>query len=404
MVNAPKTNIRKGLDLQGGTRVLLQPAEELFNEDLDTLISMMAQRLNVYGLSDLIIRDASDLSGNQYILVEIAGATEEEIRTLVSSQGKFEAVIANQTVFIGGKDIKFVCRSADCAGIDPQYGCQVSGAENTCRFRFSITITPEAAQRQADITSLVPLAVDDTRYLSAPLELYLDDVKVDELSIGSDLQGSPTTEIMISGSGNGLSRQEAVLNAMENMKNLQTVLYTGALPVKLNVVKIDSISPLLGESFLMNAMLAGAVALFAVMISVFLFYRRLVIALPMVVISAAEIIIMFGFAALIGWNIDLAAVAGIIVAFGTGVNDQIIIADESVRGQRTSMGWKERFKNAFSIIFGAYATIFVAMLPLLFAGAGLLKGFAITTLIGATVGVLVTRPAYAKIVEVLSKE
>ena len=48
----------------------------------------------------------------------------------------------------------------------------------------------------------------------------------------------------------------------------------------------------------------------------------------------------------------------------------------------------------------AYATIFVAMLPLVFAGAGLLKGFAITTLIGVTIGVFITRPAYSKFVEI----
>jgi len=44
------------------------------------------------------------------------------------------------------------------------------------------------------------------------------------------------------------------------------------------------------------------------------------------------------------------------------------------------------------------------MLPLLFAGAGLLKGFAIITIIGFSVGVFVTRPAFASIIEILLKE
>ncbi len=46
----------------------------------------------------------------------------------------------------------------------------------------------------------------------------------------------------------------------------------------------------------------------------------------------------------------------------------------------------------------------VAMAPLLFAGAGLVKGFALTTMLGVTVGVLVTRPAFAVIIEVLVKD
>ena len=398
-----KTNIRKGLDLQGGTRVLLQPEKKLAEDDLISLIDTMSQRLNVYGLSDLVIRDASDLSGNQYILVEIAGATEQEIKTLIASQGKFEAKVANQTVFVGGKDIMFVCRSADCAGIDPNYGCQVSGNENMCRFRFSITITPEAAQRQADITSRIPLA-EDSRYLLEPLVLYLDDKEVDQLSIGTDLKGSPVTEIQISGNGIGANQQQAIFIALDNMKNLQTVLITGSLPVKLAVVKIDVISPFLGEAFLFNAFLAGTVALAAVALYIFWIYRRIAISIPVVIISFSEIFIMMGLASLIGWNMDLAAIAGIIIAVGTGVNHQIIITDETMRGEKLQLSWKQRIKNAFSIIMASYSTVVVALIPLFFAGAGLLKGFALTTIMAASVGVFITRPVFARMIEILLKE
>ena len=63
-----------------------------------------------------------------------------------------------------------------------------------------------------------------------------------------------------------------------------------------------------------------------------------------------------------------------------------------------------RSKAAFFIISGAYLTVSVAMLPLLFAGAGLLKGFALTTLAGITMGVFIARPAFAKVLEILMKE
>ena len=398
--NAPKTNIRKGLDLQGGTRVLLQPETILAPQDLQTLIDNMEERLNVYGLSDLIIRDASDLSGNQYILVEIAGATEEEIRDLLARQGKFEAKITNKTVFVGGQDIVFVCRSADCAGIDPNYGCSASGNENVCRFRFSISITPESAQRQADITRNLKLT-EDGKYLVDPLELYLDDTKVDELNIGAELQGSPVTEIQISGSGSGFSQQEAIYNTLNNMKRLQTVLITGSLPIKLNIVKIDAISPLLGEEFLRNAIIAAVLSLAVVSAVIFARYRRFVISIPIVIVSASEIILLLGVAAIIGWNIDLAAVAGIIITVGTGVNHQIVITDETLRGERFAANWKERIKRAFSIIMTSYFTVVVALIPLIFAGAGLLKGFAIITILGASIGVFISRPVFARVIEIL---
>jgi len=408
--NAPRTNIKKGLDLQGGTRVLLQPEKILFQQDLQTLIDTMKERLNVYGLSDLIIRDASDLSGNQYILVEIAGANEEEIRDLLARQGKFEAKIANKTVFAGGNDIVYVCRSADCAGIDPNVGCSSSGSQTSCGFRFSITLSQEAAQRHADATRDLPIIGNDlasggrsrgSGYLSEPLELFLDDVKVDELNIGASLRGSTTTQIQISGSGAGFSQQEAVLNTLDNMKRLQTVLITGSLPVKLNIVKIDAISPLLGEEFLRNAILVGFLSLFSVGIVVFIRYRKLQVAIPMVLLSISEVILLLGVAALIGWNIDLAAVAGIIIAVGIGVDHQIVIADETLRGKGAIYDWKQRIKNAFFIIMASYFTVLVALIPLIFAGAGLLKGFAIITILGASIGVFISRPVFARVLEIL---
>jgi len=401
--NAPRTNIKKGLDLQGGTRVLLQPETPLLAQDLQSLIDTMKERLNVYGLNDLVIRDASDLTGNQYILVEIAGANEEEIRNLLAKQGKFEAKIANETVFVGGKDIVFVCRSADCAGIDPNVGCFTSAGQDICGFRFSISISLEAAQKHADVTRNLDV-ISDGSYLSEPLELYLDGRKVDELNIGASLRGSATTQIQISGSGTGFSQQEAVLNALNSMKRLQTVMITGSLPVKLNIVKTDAISPLLGEEFLRNAMLVGLLALISVGIVVSVRYRKLQVAIPMVLISISEVIMLLGVAALIGWNIDLAAVAGIIIAVGIGVDHQIIIADETLRGERVIYDWRQRIKNAFSIIMASYFTVLVAMIPLIFAGAGLLKGFAIISILGASIGVFVSRPVFARVIEILIRD
>jgi preprotein translocase subunit SecD len=66
-----------------------------------------------------------------------------------------------------------------------------------------------------------------------------------------------------------------------------------------------------------------------------------------------------------------------------------------------SANWKDRIKNAFFIIMASYFTMVVAMIPLLSAGAGLLKGFAITTILGVSIGVFITRPAFAVIAETL---
>ncbi|MBI1970406.1 hypothetical protein HYS47_01530 [Candidatus Woesearchaeota archaeon] len=407
VMEAPRTNIRKGLDLEGGTRVLLQPETELSDDDMEILIANMQERLNVFGLSDVVIRKTKDLTGKQFILVEIAGANEEEVKDLVAKQGKFEAKIGNTTAFRGGSDITFVCRTADCAGLDPQYGCSRSGSDSICRFRFSISLTPDAAKRHADLTEELTVIQSPSgdSYLDTPLDLYLDNELVDSLNIGSDLQGRVVTDISITGSGSGSSDELAVTSTLDNMKRLQTILITGSLPVKLEIVKSDTISPVLGEEFVDNAIFIGLLAILSVALVVFIVYRRLVISIPIIVTMVSEMVLLLGLAALIRWNLDLAAIAGIIVSAGTGVDDQIVIADEIRRGEKDAdSNWHQRIKRAFFIILAAYFATLVAMVPLLFAGAGLLKGFAFTTIAGISFGVFITRPAYAAFVELFMKK
>jgi len=401
---APKSNLREGLDLQGGTRVLLRPAEQVSDDTMALMIDSLKERLNVYGLGDVVVTEVSDRpgfigGGNKFILVEIAGATEEEVRDLLGKQGKFEAKIGADSVFKGGNDITYVCRTAQCSGIDPNRGCGRSGEGWGCSFMFSITLSPEAAQRQSDLTKGLSVEGDT---LSEQLVLFLDDQEVDRLGIAADLQGRAVTDIAITGGGQGATEASAIENALKNMKRLQTILITGSLPVKIEIERIDNISSTLGKEFLKNAVYVGLLALAGVALVLMIVYRKVIIAFPIVLTAISEIFLTLAMAALIGWNIDLAAIAGIILAVGTGVNDQIVITDEAIRRETDVVyNWKDRIKRAFFIIFSAYLTLVVAMLPLLFAGAGLLKGFAITTILAVTVGVLITRPAYAQIVQLL---
>ncbi|MGM5481206.1 MAG: hypothetical protein ACQESE_02225 [Nanobdellota archaeon] len=406
-IEAPSNNVRKGLDLEGGTRVILEPEEAVSDEDLDFIKSNIRERLNVFGVSDVIVRSVKDISSDTYIIVEIAGVSQEDVRKLLSQQGKFEAKVGNETVFRGGDDVVYVCKSAECSGLDPNNRCQQdSDGEWFCNFRFSISLSQEAAERQADATKdldVIYPSAGQSGYLSKNLSLYLDDSLVDQLRISEDLKGEDATEISITGSGNGPNQQAAVENTLTEMKELQTVLVTGSLPVKLSITQSNSISPVLGEEFVDNALLIGGLAILGVVLVITIRYKRLVISIPTVVAMVSEVILLLGFAALIGWRLDLAAIAGIIIAVGTGVDDQIIIIDETLTKKRStrSMSWLQKLKQAFGIIMMAYFTTVVAMLPLWWSGAGLLKGFALTTIVGVTFGVFITRPAFASILEIL---
>ena len=390
-----KTKIRTGLELKGGARALVKPEKELTDQEMINLLDLTRQRLNAYGLKDVQIKEASDLSGNKYMLVEIAGATPSDLESLIAQQGKFEAKIGNETAFIGGnKDITSVCKGdARCEGIRE---CNEITEGYSCRFEFGITLSGDAAKKHASITSNLSESIENPGYLDQKLDLYLDDILVDSLLVSIDLKGKEATDIAISGPGYGVDEQEAYDNAQDNMRKLQSILITGSLPVKLEIEKIDSVSPILGKEFTRNILIAALIALLVVGLSIFIRYRKLKLTLAIICMMLSEMIILLGILALFKSNIDLAGIAGIIASIGTGIDDQIIMVDSAESHKQYSV--KERIKRAFFIIFGAYLTVLVAMLPLFTAGAGLLRGFALTTIIGMTVGVLITRPAFADII------
>ncbi len=394
----PKTNVKMGLDLAGGSRALVQAEDkELTSEEVNELAEVIENRLNVYGISDMNVLPISDLSGNHYVRIEIAGATPDDLEKLVSEQGKFEAKIGNETVFIGGADqgVTSVVRSGQQSGIE---SCQESPeGGHYCNFRFAIFLSEEAAQKHADVTNALGIDPSNPQYLSEKLDLYLDDALVDSLSISKDLQGRATTQISISGSGKGETSDEAYEDAKVEMNQLQTVLITGSLPYKLEIVKLDTISPVLGEEFTRFLLIASLAALLVVIIIIFIRYRSIKATLALMVTSFSEIIIILGVASFIGWNLDLPSIAGILATIGTGIDDLIVVIDEA--RQKTILSLKQRLKRAFSIILGAYFTTLVSLLPLMWAGAGLLKGFAITTIIGITIGVFITRPAFVDMIK-----
>ncbi|MBI4116598.1 hypothetical protein HY449_02535 [Candidatus Pacearchaeota archaeon] len=397
-----KTNLKLGLDLIGGARALVKAQDfSLSSDNAKELSDVIKNRLNVYGLEDIKVNAISDLSGNNYVSIEIAGATPEDLENLISQQGKFEAKIGNDTVFVGGKkDITSVARSGQEAFVE---SCQQSpDAVYFCNFRFTIYLSQDAAERHASITRTLDAneTTSSGNYLSKKLDLFVDDKLVDSLLISEGLKGIVTTQISISGSGSGATQTQAYDEAVKQMNKLQTILITGSLPYKLEIVKLDNLSPTLGKQFMNSILYAGLAASIAVFLIVFIRYRKIKISLALVFTSLSEVIIILGIASLINWNLDLPSIAGILTTIGTGIDQQIIILDEA---REKTLSMIQRIKRAFAIILGAYFTSFVAMLPLYWAAAGFFKGFALTTLIGITAGVLITRPAFTDMVKAIEE-
>ncbi|MEM5871819.1 MAG: hypothetical protein QW051_03025 [Candidatus Aenigmatarchaeota archaeon] len=498
-----KTNLEFGLDIKGGTRIVLKPKENATAETIEQTLAVLQTRANIYGLKEIKFFPVRAVNGDYYIQIEATGFGREIVENLLSSQGSFEAKIlkpvylrdnrgifdlgenkyeveyvdenkvkisnfivsindtfvldnitfefVNKTydgtlLFLGtaykGNDIELVYTDAQHSGIIPQ--------KNYFEFYFGILVSEEGAKRFAKITSGIPSQLDlnsgDSYLKDCRIILYLDNQVVSDLRIASSLGGKVYTSPQITGG------RETREDALQEKLRLQTILRSGALPVALETLSVDIISPTLGTNFIPSVLFVGIIAAIVVTIVVFIRYRKLSISLPISFIGLSEVIIILGVASsndwfvwlsvliinfilislawwkkyetdiiawigallipLLGvlqWTIDLPVIGGIIASLGASVDSMIIIADETLTGKKDDKKAfytiREKIKKAFFVIFGSASTTISAMVPLLIIGIGFVRGFAITTIVGVLIGILITRPAYAELIEIfLSKE
>ncbi len=192
--------------------------------------------------------------------------------------------------------------------------------------------------------------------------------------------------------------------AKSERQDMEIILDSGSLSVPVKSISKEVISPFLGSNFLFYAGIIGLIALLVVALVLFIRYKTKEIIIPILLTGLSEVFITVAIVSLIS-KLDLGAVAGLLASVGTGVDDQIIITDEVIerRKEDESLSIARRIKKAFFIIFAAAATTIATMSPLIIMGYGLgkLVGFAITTIIGVLVGVLITRPAYGEVIKII---
>lgn len=396
--DAPVSNIKLGIELEGGSRLILKVKDNISESDYDILVNALQSRLDVFGASGTKVRKLDDaFSAEKFVIVESTSSNKNDIFDLISRQGNFIAKVGEDQVFTGDNVVRVFS--------DPQNarfeGCRESNQGFICTYAFLVEIDTVGTQSFFDKTSQLNVVGS---HLSEEVSFHLDGEEITSLSIASSFkyQKIPNPQISVSGDY-APTREAGIKSAQKEMKFLQTILSTQSLPSELEVAQSYSISSSLGKTLLDNAVLVGLAALLIVSAVVALRYREFAIFVAIFVALITEVIIVFGMAAFMRISIDLAAIGGLIAAIGTGVDDQIVITDEQYRKRRGKKeSSKNRFRTAMRIILIAYITTVVAMLPFLFsASLSLVKGFAFMTIAGVTIGVLVTRPAYATFLRIL---
>ncbi|MGI9196640.1 MAG: protein translocase subunit SecD [Candidatus Nanopelagicales bacterium] len=199
----------------------------------------------------------------------------------------------------------------------------------------------------------------------------------------------------------GSAQIEGSFTAQE-AQDLANILSYGALPVRLDVVEVTTVSPTLGNDQLRAGLIAGGLGLLLVVLFLLFYYRALgvVAALSLGVAGVMTYLLMIGLGNAIGFTLTLAGVAGAIVAIGITADSFIIyferIRDELREGrtlrQATDAGWTRARRT---ILAADFVSLLGAVI-LYILSVGSVRGFAftlgLTTLVDIVVAFLFTRP------------
>jgi preprotein translocase subunit SecD len=435
--------ITKGIDLEGGSRVNLKTERALSQREMTEMISVMEARLNAFGLKDIRVNSL----GEDIVQIEIAGVSPDEAIEILGRPGRLTVKVGNETVFTGaelervepfGKNpqsgswmvpftlsedaaLRFmdvavannfppvymymdestqirVVSTSELTDVDDRlkenFGLESNinaslGLTSTVTYiRFDQSVDEFSGEDIESITAFINESYEDVRFIAFESTGLVNSAPIGQSLREELLAGQQVRSLILEVGQTESARKEA--------EQIEAILRSGSLSVKVEVIEKLRVPPELGDEFVKNAILAGFVAIVAVALVVLVRYRDTRIVIPIIATGFSEVIIILGIASLIRWNIDLPAIAGIIAAVGTGVDDQIVITDEVFLEKEKSL--RHRMKSAFFIIMAAWMTTVAAMFPLFSIGLQILRGFAITTIIGVTIGVFITRPAYATLI------
>ena len=378
----PEDQLRQIFTESGGTLTSYEVG--VSRETAEQVKTILENKLNSLGTKNANVNPLIGFNGvAHYIRVELAGVSLSEAKDIVGKQGKFEIRIhttgnATEHVLYGDTITSVGIPSQEPPG---------SGS-----WGVSFTLSDQGADqfRQAAIQYGAVTDPDAHR-----LDMLLDGEVVYSAPLSQDLAAKLQTEPirqLFASTGTGDA-------GLQSAKNLEIHLRAGALPVDVVVAGAGYTPANFSDYYKFMVVIAGLLALVAVGVVIYFRYREPTIVLPMIATNIAEIIILLGIATFIQ-QLDLAAIAGLIAVLGTGIDQLVVITDEILHEGKVPSPtlYQKRLTRALGIIMVSAATVVIAMLPLALLDLSSLRGFAIITILGVLIGVIITRPAYGKII------
>jgi preprotein translocase subunit SecD len=182
----------------------------------------------------------------------------------------------------------------------------------------------------------------------------------------------------------------------DQAKTLATDFTYGALPVKLDRLTVQTVSPSLGKSSLQAGLIAGFAGLALVMLYIVFYYRLLgLVVLAGLAVTAALLWATIAFMGeSLNTTIDLAGIIGLIVSIGITVDSYIVyferLKDETRSGRTIRTSVDRGFASAFRTVLAADAVSLLAAVILYLISVGDVKGFALFLGISTVFDIFIT--------------
>jgi preprotein translocase subunit SecD len=439
--------VRLGLDLQGGTQVVLvakpvTPGTEITEEQLNQTVEIIRQRVDGLGVAEAEVTTQGTGAATA-IVVSVPGENQERVVELVQrtallnfrpvwaidgpaptpadstetthpqaadNSPEFQTQVQalnclDPIAFSGGTpdNPEEWLGTCDQTGIskyllEPAFirGTNVTGAEAALPqsgFGWVVTLNfdSEGARALADASSRLTTLPECGTPGGNPCNAFaivLDGVVVSAPRFNEAILG-------------GQAQIEGDFTAQE-AADLANVLKYGALPVTLEAVDVTTISATVGTDQLRAGILAGLLGLVLVVLFLLIYYRALgSVAVLSLVLGAGILYMSFViFSKTIGLTLTLAGVAGAIVAIGITADSFIVyferIKDEIRDGRSLRQACDSGWVRARRTILASDFVSILAAVVLYYVSVGSVRGFAfvlgLTTIIDLLIAFLFTRP------------
>ena len=384
-------NLKLGLDLQGGTQVMLESdlpeGRELQAGAMDTAKNIVERRVNSLGVSEAVVQS----QGENRITAELPGVSnpDQAIET-IRSTGQLEFVDPQGATLQQGMIINTTNKptavqeylaDAEAGTVDPMLipyneqvfttamtgavlGTALSRQDQFGQWEIGFELTGDGSDQFFEYTST---------HIGQPMAIVLDGVVLSAPVINAAIRDQG----VISGQ---FSEQEA--------NSLAIQMRYGALPVPLKVVDVRSISATLGEDSVRRSVVAGLVGMGAVLLFMILMYR-----VPGILADVALVVyVLFNLAIykMVPVTVTLAGITGFLLSVGMAVDANILIFErlkEELRaGRSPRLAVEAGFSRAWPAIFDSNLTTLISCAVLYVFGnqfgASIVKGYALTLGVG----------------------